>query len=149
MINTFTDPLELRDKNRNDETQKEYSAIKAGEIWDKFLTLLSQNIKQSEIKTWFSVLVPKSYENDVLTIEVPSKDFYGMIEKRFNKKISAIIESGLLGENGRLSYIVSQESLFEENSNEHTEELKEQTKVTNFKYPYGAQREQKKEEEEL
>ncbi len=147
MINTFTDPLELRDKNRNDETQKEYSAIKAGEIWDKFLTLLSQNIKQSEIKTWFSVLVPKSYENDVLTIEVPSKDFYGMIEKRFNKKISAIIESGLLGENGRLSYIVSQESLFEENSNEHTEELKEQTKVTNFKYPYGAQREQKKEEE--
>ncbi|MCE1165051.1 MAG: chromosomal replication initiator protein DnaA [Bacteroidetes bacterium] len=139
MINTFTDPLELRDKNRNEDVQKEYTAVRAGEIWDKFITLLSQNIKQSEIKTWFSVLVPKSFDDNILTIEVPSKDFYGMIEKRYNKKISAIIESGLLGENGRLSYIVSQESLFEENSNEHTEELKQQTKVTNFKYPYGSQ----------
>jgi len=147
MINSFTDSLELHDRNGKNEPEQNYTSGAAVEIWEKFISLLSQNVKQSEIKTWFSVLVPKSFENNVLTIEVPSKDFYGMIEKRFNKKISSIIESGLLGENGKLAYIVSQESLFDENTNEHTDELKQQTKVTNFRYPYGAQRGTKKEQE--
>ncbi|MGB9696055.1 MAG: chromosomal replication initiator protein DnaA [Ignavibacteria bacterium] len=86
--------------------------LKAIEVWDKFLELLKLSLKDSEIKTWFSVIKPKSFSDGVLTILVPSEDYYGMIERRFNKQISSIIESGLLGQNGKLKYEIVQESLF-------------------------------------
>lgn len=85
---------------------------KASEVWGKFLDLLKLSLKDSEIKTWFSVIKPKSFSNGVLTILVPSDDYYGMIERRFNKQISSVIESGLLGTNGKLKYEIVQESLF-------------------------------------
>ena len=64
--------------------------------------------------------------------------------KRYNKQISSIIESGLLGENGKLTYIVSQESLFDPAAETKTEETEtpkyENPKISNFQYPYGAQK---------
>lgn len=86
--------------------------LKAIEVWEKFLELLKLSLKDSEIKTWFSVIKPKSFNDGVLTILVPSEDYYGMIERRFNKQISSIIESGLLGSTGKLKYEIVQESLF-------------------------------------
>jgi chromosomal replication initiator protein len=86
--------------------------LKATEVWNKFLELLKLTLKESEIKTWFSVIKPKSFHNGELTILVPSEDYYGMIERRFNKQISNIIESGLLGPSGKLKYEIVQESLF-------------------------------------
>jgi len=73
-------------------------------IWNNFLDLLKHNIPENEIKTWFSIIKPKSFEANVLTITVPSEDYYGIIEKRYNKYISNIISSGLLGESGKLQY---------------------------------------------
>ena len=64
---------------------------KAEEIWKKFLELLTDNMKESEIKTWFAVISPKSFVDNVLTILVPSEDFYGMIERRYNKLIVKIL----------------------------------------------------------
>lgn len=81
-------------------------------VWEKFLKLLEDSLKPSEITTWFSVIEPISFDNNILTISVPSKDYYGIIEKRYNKQISAVIGSGLLGENGKLVYKVAQLELF-------------------------------------
>ena len=144
MSNFFT---KTYDKNKHgliESEQQHLSREKASIIWEKFIDLLSQNLKPSEISTWFSVLTPMEFEKNVLTIQVPSKDFYGMIEKRYNKQISSIIESGLLGEKGKLNYIVSQESLFD-TTTETKEELSktpkyENPKISNFKYPYGIQK---------
>lgn len=94
------------------------SKKEAEELWKKFLDLLSNNTKESEIQAWFSVVVPKSFCDNVLTLYVPSNDYYSIIEKRFNKQISKILNSGLLGKNGRLVYEVlsSEENTFSDNS---------------------------------
>ena len=80
----------------------------ATDIWKKFLDLLAQSLKEMEIETWFSILKPKAYENNTLTLLVPSKDYYSIIERRFNTQIGKIIDSGLLGEDGRLIYEVEE-----------------------------------------
>lgn len=127
-------------KLKEKEITKEF--IDAEGVWKKFLGLLSQKLKESEIKTWFSVITPKSFINNSLTIIVPSNDYYGMIVKRFNKQITGVIESGLLGENGTLNYEISQKSLFDEqveDKNEMTQNdsVKQSGSVINFEYPYG------------
>ncbi len=99
---------------QNKDSKKEVNiSPEAVDIWKKFLDLLAQSLKEIEIETWFSILKPKSFENNTLTIFVPSNDYYAIIERRFNTQIGKIIDSGLLGENGRLVYEVEEASAAE------------------------------------
>ncbi|MEO6695694.1 MAG: chromosomal replication initiator protein DnaA, partial [Ignavibacteria bacterium] len=66
---------------------------------------------------WFSVISPKSYDNNILTIKVPSEDYYSLIEGRYNKIISNIVET-LLGPEGKLNYEITQMGLFSDNEND-------------------------------
>ena len=125
------------DDNKNNENLNG-NLSDAKEIWGKFLELLSDNLKEIEIQTWFSVIIPKSFSNNVLTITVPSKDFYGMIEVRYNKQIGKIIDSGLLGKNGKLKYEVVQESLFENSVNENFNTADKTRNIINLENPYRA-----------
>mgnify|MGYP000852417492 CR=1 FL=1 len=100
-----------------DKTSDEFKTAEI--VWLKFIELLKQNLTETEIDTWFSIIVPKSFEENVLTVYVPSKDYYSIIEKRFNKQISGIIESGLLGESGVLQYEINETSY--ENDNYYSE----------------------------
>jgi chromosomal replication initiator protein len=88
-------------------------------IWEKFISLLSDNLKSSEIKTWFSVIKPKRYSENNLVISVPSKDYYGLIESRYNKILAKIVET-LLGPGGTLKYEVEQMDLFNAMSEDGT-----------------------------
>jgi chromosomal replication initiator protein len=88
-------------------------------IWKKFIDLLSDNLKASEINTWFSVISPKSLEGEVLTVMVPSEDYYSLIESRYNNVIASIVES-LLGKEGKLKYEIMQMGLFDGPSEEET-----------------------------
>ena len=76
--------------SHNTETlnNKQETEIKAQTLWQKFIELLSDTLKPNEINTWFSVITPKSLENNVLTIKVPSEDYYSLIESRYNSSIS-------------------------------------------------------------
>ena len=121
--------------NQKENKQSDDSHTKAEEIWKKFLELLTDNLKESEIKTWFSVISPKSLVDNVLTILVPSKDFYGMIERRYNKLIVKILDSGLLGENGKLKYEIAQTSLFDNSENE-TLKTDDPKKIISLGNPY-------------
>lgn len=147
MSNTIPNSVEKSKFVQKETTEQLQAKEAAKEIWEKFIELLSQNLKQSEISTWFSILSPKSFENSVLTIQVPSKDIYGIIEKRYNKQISAIIDSGLLGENGKLAYIVSQESLFDNAEQIQEQPVQKSSNITDFKYAYGAAKSYSQEEE--
>lgn len=98
-------------------TEPDPHKIKAEIIWKKFLELLTDSTKESEIQAWFSVIIPKSFINNILTLYVPSDDYYSIIERRFNKQISKILESGLLGENGKLVYeVLNKDSSFQNSS---------------------------------
>ncbi len=104
--NSSKDNLINKDKNFELNTELNKDKTNAEEIWKKFISLLSDSTKESEIQAWFSVVVPKSFIDNVLTLYVPSNDYYSIIERRFNKQISKILESGLLGPNGKLVYEV-------------------------------------------
>jgi chromosomal replication initiator protein len=97
--------------------QKSESEINAVSLWNKFIELLSDNLKSSEVNTWFSVITPKNLENNILTIVVPSEDYYSLIESRYNKIISKIVEI-LLGPDGKLNYEITQMGLFGESEKE-------------------------------
>ena len=101
-------------QSHNTETQniKRESEIKAETLWQKFIELLSDSLKPNEINTWFSVISPKCFENNILTIKVPSEDYYSLIESRYNSSITKIIET-ILGPEGKLKYEISQMGLFD------------------------------------
>lgn len=109
-------------------------------IWEQFLELLSDKLTQSEISTWFSVISPKSFDDNVLTIKVPSEDYYGLIESRYNKVISGIVES-LLGKSGKLNYEISQMGLFSSNNenilSQNPESGKNNTGESSFKKSFA------------
>lgn len=104
-----------------DEVSEQTDLEPALKIWKKFIDLLSDNLKASEINTWFSVISPKSLEGDVLTVMVPSEDYYSLIESRYNKVIASIVES-LLGKDGKLKYEIMQMGLFDSQSKDETPE---------------------------
>lgn len=103
------------------EVSKQTDLEPALKIWKKFIDLLSDNLKTSEINTWFSVISPKSLEGEVLTVMVPSEDYYSLIETRYNKVIASIVES-LLGKDGKLKYEIMQMGLFDSQSEDDTPE---------------------------
>ncbi len=105
-------------KTQNEKAIQSEESVKTELVWKKFLELLSDSLKAGEINTWFSVIVPKSFNDNVLTISVPSEDYYSLIESRYNKIISSITES-LLGPDGKLKYEISQYGLFGENDSEN------------------------------
>ncbi|MEO8210488.1 MAG: chromosomal replication initiator protein DnaA, partial [bacterium] len=98
-------------QNTESKGYKSESELKAISLWSKFVELLSDNLKVSEVNTWFSVITPKNFENNILTIVVPSEDYYSLIESRYNKIISKIVET-LLGPDGKLNYEIIQMGLF-------------------------------------
>ena len=100
--------------NKNLPVNKSEPELKAESLWNKFIELLSDNLKVSEINTWFSVITPKTFENNILTVTVPSEDYYSLIETRYNEIISKIIET-LIGPGGKLSYEITQMGLFDHN----------------------------------
>lgn len=102
-----------------DEVSEQTDLEPALKIWKKFIDLLSDNLKTSEINTWFSVISPKSLEGEVLTVMVPSEDYYSLIESRYNKVIASIVES-LLGKDGKLKYEIMQMGLFDSKSEDET-----------------------------
>lgn len=131
-----TDDLSLSTQNNQQKNRlSNDNHTKAEEIWKKFLELLTDNLKESEIKTWFSVISPKSFVDNVLTILVPSEDFYGMIERRYNNLIVKILDSGLLGDGGKLKYEIAQASLFDNSENENLK-TDEQKKIIRLGNPY-------------
>ncbi len=112
MTNNFSSSLDHSSESTGHlNKNKSEAELNANSVWNKFKELLSDSLKTSEVNTWFSVIVPKSLENNVLTITVPSEDYYSLIESRYNKIISGIVET-LLGPGGKLNYEITQMGLF-------------------------------------
>ncbi|HMQ68375.1 MAG TPA: chromosomal replication initiator protein DnaA [Ignavibacteria bacterium] len=127
---SFDDSSDLNKKNSGESEGNSESRMNAVSAWNKFIELLSDNLKTNEVNTWFSVIAPKQLENNVLTVTVPSEDYYSLIESRYNKIISKIIET-LLGPDGKLNYEISQMGLFSNNDIADQKELPVHNTVKN------------------
>jgi len=54
-------------------------------VWNNCLTFIKDNIQPQAYKTWFEPIKPIKYENNVLSVQVPSKFFYEWLEEHYVK----------------------------------------------------------------
>ena len=52
----------------------------ASKVWTNCLSFIEDNIQPQAYKTWFLPIVPSKLDDNILTIQVPSKFFYEWLE---------------------------------------------------------------------
>ncbi len=52
-------------------------------LWSNCLNVIKDNIPDPAFNTWFAPIVPLNYEDNVLTIQVPSQFFYEYLEDKY------------------------------------------------------------------
>lgn len=105
--------------------------VRAVEVWSKFLELIKSNLTELKYSTWFKPIKPKFFDEDTLTVLVPSQDFYEMIFSRFGSMISNSIQA-VLGDNGRVVYVVDDSGIADDD-NKALDIPAENTKLENTK----------------
>ncbi len=85
--------------------------ISAASVWDKCLAFIKDNIQPQAYKTWFLPIKPVRLNDNVLSIEVPSKFFYEWLEEHYIKLLKTALQKEL-GEDARLIYSIRMENTF-------------------------------------
>lgn len=78
--------------------------------WCKCLSLIKTKIGIQSFETWFKPIEPIKYSKNTLTLRVPNKFFYEWIEEHYIKLLNNIILV-VLGKNGRIEYLISNDSI--------------------------------------
>ena len=74
--------------------------ITAESVWTNCLKFIKDNIQIQAYKTWFEPIKPIKFENNVLSVQVPSKFFYEWLEEHYVKLLKLALNKEL-GENAR------------------------------------------------
>jgi chromosomal replication initiator protein len=83
----------------------------AEEFWDRCRTIIKDNVSGQVFQTWFSPIKALRFENNTLTISVPSQFFYEWIEEHYFPLLQKTLVQ-VIGDDARLSYhIVVDENL--------------------------------------
>jgi chromosomal replication initiator protein len=104
-----TDDTGISSEELNETILNDTSGV-AAKTWDSFLDIVKLNVSDLKHKTWFKPIKAKSLEGAVLTIVVPSQDYYEMIISRFGDVVSKGIKS-ILGDDGKIIYEIGQQEL--------------------------------------
>lgn len=83
--------------------------LSAEQIWDKCLTIIKDNVQYQTFRTWFEPITAVSFENDILTIQVPSQFFYEWLEEHFVDLLGKTIRR-VIGKNAGLNYRIKMNS---------------------------------------
>lgn len=75
------------------------------DLWKSCLKVIADNIPPTAYKTWFEPIIPRKFENNQLTIQVPSNFFYEILEERYIDLMSRTIRKSF-GEGVKLGYMV-------------------------------------------
>lgn len=108
----------------------------ANSIWKKCLTHIKENVTLMTYNTWFLPIRPISLTEENLKVQVPNQFFWEWIDEHFSTIVKKTILQ-VLGENGKLSYIIADEKEQKEEefirNNNSTEPIK--AKVVENKRP--------------
>ncbi|MEE1232285.1 MAG: chromosomal replication initiator protein DnaA [Phocaeicola sp.] len=74
-------------------------------LWNRCLNFIKDNVPEKQFKIWFEPIVPLKYENQALTIGVPSPFFYEYLEEKFVDLLRTAIYKEI-GEGTELMYSV-------------------------------------------
>jgi len=83
----------------------------ASSVWDNCLAFIKDNIQHQAYKTWFLPIKPVKLNDQVLSIEVPSKFFYEWLEEHYVKLLKTALQKEL-GNQARLVYSIRMENTF-------------------------------------
>ena len=80
-------------------------------VWNNCLKFIRDNIQEQAYKTWFEPIQPVKLDNNVLSIQVPSKFFYEWLEEHYVKLLKmALIKE--LGKDAKLVYVIRMENSY-------------------------------------
>jgi len=74
-------------------------------LWNNCLHVIKEQIPQQSFDTWFSPITPIKFEQNILTIQVPSQFFYEWLEEHYVHILKQAINT-VLGSGGKLEYSV-------------------------------------------
>lgn len=74
-------------------------------LWEACLQVIRDNIPETTYNTWFVPIVPLKYENNTLTLQVPSQFFYEYIEEKFVDLLRTTLHK-VIGPDAKLMYNV-------------------------------------------
>jgi len=95
--------------------------LTASSVWSKCLKFIKDNIQSQAYKTWFEPIKAVKLEDNVLSVEVPSKFFYEWLEEHYVKILKVALQK-TLGENAKLVYIIKMQNTYG-NSQPYTEKI--------------------------
>ncbi len=78
-------------------------------FWGECLTIIRDNIPLDSFKTWFEPIKPLKFEDQVLTLQLPSLFFYEFLEENYADLIKKTLKK-VVGEEVRLEYKVMVEN---------------------------------------
>lgn len=78
-------------------------------LWNQCLAIIKDNIGEEHFNTWFVPMVPESYENHTLTLQVPSPFFAEFIDAHYSKFLKKVFDR-VIGPDTNLVYNVVAES---------------------------------------
>ena len=80
-------------------------------VWKNCLEFIKDNIQDQAYKTWFEPIQPVKIEDNVLSVQVPSKFFYEWLEEHYVKLLKIALTKEL-GKDAKLVYVIKMENTF-------------------------------------
>ena len=80
-------------------------------VWKNCLEFIKDNIQDQAYKTWFEPIQPVKLEDNVLSVQVPSKFFYEWLEEHYVKLLKIALTKEL-GKEAKLVYVIKMENTF-------------------------------------
>ncbi len=77
-------------------------------LWDKCLSIIRENVPEAAFKTWFLPITPLSFDEQKVTIRVPSPFFYEYLEANFVNVLRMAVPQ-VFGQGVSLNYRVTGE----------------------------------------
>ena len=84
-------------------------------VWEGCLSYIKDNINEQSYKTWFLPIQPLKLQDNVLSIQVPSKFFYEWLEEHYIRLLKSAI-SRELGAQAKLVYSIIMENNYGNNT---------------------------------
>ena len=80
-------------------------------VWNNCLSFVKDNIQLQAYKTWFEPIIPIKLQDNILSVQVPSKFFYEWLEEHYVKLLKVALNKEL-GKDAKLVYIIRMENSF-------------------------------------
>lgn len=75
------------------------------DIWSQALTMLRENLNEQTYTTWFKPIIPVKFEDEQLTVQIPSHFFYEFIETHYSELLNRSLQH-IIGDKAQLLYSV-------------------------------------------